>query len=78
MFPCVVRRRFSSTGLGEIMSDITLETAIWMEQNSETGEINIFQTKYEFIKSNFTCEYCREIDEKNKRELTIYFVESNK
>ena len=39
----------------------TVNTAARMEQNSETGKINISQATYELVKDKFTCEYRGEI-----------------
>jgi adenylate cyclase len=52
----------------------TVNTAARMEQNSESGKINISQTTYELVKDNFTCTYRGEIEAKNKGRLSMYFV----
>ena len=54
----------------------TVNTAARMEQNSEPGKINISQTTYELLNSNFICTYRGEIVAKNKGNLKMYFVES--
>jgi class 3 adenylate cyclase len=53
----------------------TVNTAARMEQNSETGKINISQTTYELVKERFECSYRGQISAKNKGELNMYFVE---
>ena len=53
----------------------TVNTAARMEQNSETGKINISQTTYDLVKDKFTCAYRGEIDAKNKGKLKMYFVD---
>lgn len=53
----------------------TVNTAARMEQNSETGKINISQTTYELVRDQFECSYRGQISAKNKGELNMYFVE---
>ncbi len=45
-----------------------------MEQNSETGKINISEATYELVKHRFTCNYRGEILAKNKGVLKMYYV----
>lgn len=52
----------------------TVNTAARMEQNSESGKINISGTTYELVKREFTCEYRGKISVKNKGEIDMYFV----
>ena len=52
----------------------TVNTAARMEQNSESGKINISETTYELVKDKFTCEYRGEIAAKNKGQMKMYFV----
>lgn len=52
----------------------TVNTAARMEQNSESGKINISQTTYELVKNKFTCEYRGEIEAKGKGQLKMYYV----
>jgi class 3 adenylate cyclase len=53
----------------------TVNTAARMEQNSETGKVNISQVTYELVKDQFDCTYRGEITAKNKGALSMYFVE---
>lgn len=53
----------------------TVNTAARMEQNSETGKINISQTTYELVKDTISCTYRGEIKAKGKGMLKMYFVE---
>lgn len=53
----------------------TVNTAARMEQNSETGKINISNTTYELIKDQFCCTYRGELDVKNKGKLKMYYVD---
>jgi len=54
----------------------TVNIAARMEQNSETGKINISGRTYELVKENFNCIYRGKIKTKNKGELDMYFVET--
>ncbi len=56
----------------------TVNTAARMEQNSETGKINISQITYELVKDSFECTHRGEIAAKNKGALSMYFVEKEK
>jgi adenylate cyclase len=53
-----------------------VNTAARMEQSSETGKINIFQSTWELIKDKFNCTHRGEITAKNKGPLNMYFVEN--
>jgi class 3 adenylate cyclase len=53
----------------------TVNTAARIEQNSETGKINISGTTYELVKEKFKCTYRGKIDAKNKGMIDMYFVE---
>ena len=53
----------------------TVNTAARMESNSEAGRINISETTYELIKSEFNCTYRGEIEAKNKGLIKMYFVD---
>ena len=53
----------------------TVNIAARMEQNSETGKINISGTTYELVKEKFNCAYRGKIPAKNKGEIDMYFVE---
>ncbi len=52
----------------------TVNTAARMEQNSETGKVNISQTTYELVKDQFNCEFRGEVDVKGKGAMKMYFV----
>jgi adenylate cyclase len=52
----------------------TVNTAARMEQNSESGRINISQTTYELVKDKFTCEYRGEVEAKGKGVMKMYYV----
>jgi len=52
-----------------------VNSAARMEQNSETGKINISQSTYDLVKDNFACTYRGEIEAKNKGMMSMYFVE---
>lgn len=49
-----------------------------MESNSEPGKINVSHDTYKLIKHNFNCEYRGKIDVKNRGEMKMYFVNSEK
>lgn len=53
----------------------TVNTAARMESNGEAGRINISETTYELIKSEFNCIYRGEIEAKNKGLIKMYFVD---
>jgi adenylate cyclase len=52
----------------------TVNTAARMEQNSESGKINISQSTYELVKDKFNCEYRGEIEAKGKGKMKMYYV----
>lgn len=52
----------------------TVNTAARMEQNSESGKINISGATYELVKDKFTCEHRGRLPAKNKGEIDMYFV----
>lgn len=52
----------------------TVNVASRMETMSEPGRINISQSTYELIKSDFHCEYRGEIEAKNRGKVKMYFV----
>ncbi len=51
-----------------------VNTAARMEQNSESGMINISETTYELVKDKFNCKYRGEIAAKNKGMMKMYYV----
>ena len=52
----------------------TVNTASRMEQNSESGKINLSGATYELIKDKFDCTYRGKISAKNKGNIDMYFV----
>ena len=54
----------------------TVNLAARIEQNSESGKINISGSTYELVKDKFKCEYRGKIEAKNKGEIDMYFVEN--
>ena len=55
-----------------------VNTASRMESSGEPGKINISEATYEFIKSDFECEYRGKVSAKNKGEIGMYFVEKSR
>lgn len=53
----------------------TVNTAARMEQNSESGKINISGATYELVKDQFDCVHRGKVQAKNKGEIDMYFVE---
>lgn len=51
-----------------------VNVAARMEQNSESGKINISQATYDLVKNDFHIEYRGALDAKNKGLLDMYFV----
>ncbi len=56
----------------------TVNTASRMESSGVAGKINISGTTYELIKDKFNCVYRGKIQAKNKGEIDMYFVETDK
>lgn len=56
----------------------TVNTAARMESSSEPNKINISYDTYELVKDHFDCAYRGEVAAKNKGEMDMYFVESQK
>ncbi len=54
----------------------TVNIAARMEQYGEAGRINISQTTYELVNSEFTCIDRGELDAKHKGKMRMYFVEA--
>lgn len=52
----------------------TVNTAARMEQNSESGNINISGATFELVKDTFQCEYRGKIEAKNKGKIDMYFL----
>ncbi len=64
-------------GLTKFAYDIwgdTVNIAARMEQNSESGKINISHTTYELVKNKFTCNYRGEHEVKGKGYLRMYYL----
>ena len=55
----------------------TVNLAARIEQNSESGRINISGNTYELVKDKFVFEYRGKIEAKNKGEIDMYFVNSS-
>ncbi|MEP7321281.1 MAG: adenylate/guanylate cyclase domain-containing protein [Saprospiraceae bacterium] len=56
----------------------TVNTAARMEQNSESGKINISGVTYEIVKDKVVCIHRGKIAAKNKGEVDMYFVQGLK
>ena len=56
----------------------TVNTAARMEENSETGKVNISAATYEYVKEHFDCTFRGNIDAKNKGLIAMYFVTGEK
>jgi adenylate cyclase len=54
----------------------TVNTAARMEQNSETGRINISESTYALVKGKVNCTFRGELEVKNKGKMAMYFVEA--
>ncbi len=53
----------------------TVNTAARMEQNCETGKVNISASTHALIKDKFACECRGEIHAKGKGKLSMYYVD---
>ena len=56
----------------------TVNIASRMESMSEPGKINISNSTYELIKSDFDCEYRGEIEAKNRGKVKMYYINALK
>lgn len=56
----------------------TVNTAARMEQNSESGKINISANTYELVQDTFVCESREVISVKGKGDMEMYFVKGRK
>ncbi len=56
----------------------TVNTASRMESSGETGKVNISQFTYELVKDKFYFKHRGKIMAKNKGEIDMYFVESDR
>lgn len=56
----------------------TVNIASRLENNSESGKINISGSTYELIKDSFECEYRGKLFVKGKGEIDMYFVGEGK
>ena len=52
----------------------TVNTAARMEENSETGKINVSSATFELVKEKYTFTYRGKILAKNKGEMDMYFI----
>ena len=65
-------------GIKKYVYDIwgdTVNLAARMEQNSDSGRINISGSTYELVKTKFNCGYRGKIEAKNKGMIDMYFVD---
>jgi adenylate cyclase len=65
-------------GLRKFSYDIwgdTVNIAARMEQNSETGKINISEATYQLVKEKFACVYRGKVEAKNKGGIDMYYLE---
>lgn len=53
----------------------TVNLSARMEQNSETGKINISGSTYELVKDKFKCIHRGKVEAKNKGEIDMFFLE---
>jgi class 3 adenylate cyclase/sugar lactone lactonase YvrE len=53
----------------------TVNVAARMEDNSESGKVNISGTTYSLVRDYFECEHRGKVTAKNKGEIDMYFVE---
>ncbi len=56
----------------------TVNVASRMESLSEPGKINVSNSTFELIKSDFDCDYRGEIEAKNRGKIKMYFVKAAK
>ncbi|HNB80629.1 MAG TPA: adenylate/guanylate cyclase domain-containing protein [Chitinophagaceae bacterium] len=56
----------------------TVNTAARMEQQSESGQINLSGSTHELIQHQFPCIYRGKIQAKNKGEIDMYFIDQSK
>ncbi|MDF1550951.1 MAG: adenylate/guanylate cyclase domain-containing protein, partial [Bacteroidales bacterium] len=56
----------------------TVNIAARMESSGESGKVNISGETYELVKKKFNCVHRGKIMAKNKGEIDMYFVESEK
>ncbi len=68
-------------GLKKYQYDIwgdTVNLASRMESSGEPGKVNISQSTYEHVKSQFVCVHRGKIEAKNKGSVDMYYVEMEK
>ena len=51
-------------------------SSLLVEDNSESGKVNISCTTYKLVKEYFKCNHREKVTAKNKGEIDMYFVES--
>lgn len=52
----------------------TVNITARMEANCEEGNVNVSQTTYQWIASNFECQYRGKVEAKNKGAIDMYYV----
>ncbi len=52
----------------------TVNTAARMEQNSESGKINVSESTFQLVKNDFEFEYRGKVMAKNKGEIDMYYL----
>ena len=52
----------------------TVNIAARLENNSDVGKVNISQSTFELVKSQFDCTYRGKVKAKNKGEIDMYYV----
>ena len=63
-------RKFSYDVWGD-----TINVAARMEQHCEEGKINISDSTFNFVKDSFNCTYRGKVEERNKEQMDMYYVE---
>jgi class 3 adenylate cyclase len=64
-------------GIKKFQYDIwgdTVNTASRMESSGEVGKVNISESTYQLVKSEFHCEFRGEVEAKGKGKMGMYFV----
>lgn len=56
----------------------TVNIAARMESNSRTGQVNISETTWQWVHSEFDCNWHGKFQTKEEREIDMYFVEGAK
>lgn len=53
----------------------SVNTAARMESSGEVGKVNVSETTYQLVRSNYDCSFRGEIEAKGKGKVNMYFVE---